>query len=171
MSWLDYFLMILMAGIIALEMFRGFGRSVFDALLLYAALFAANALSLPLATHVHFHSGAAVNHSYAYVLLIVVFGVLALALSRFVYNMTLINTGMFEWLLGIGCGIAAGMMIAHCIVHTMDMADPDQTGNGRLVANGPVTHEMLDFDTYHSVLETMTGIQSYRRSLPDVSGH
>ncbi len=171
MSWLDYVLIFLIAGTVALEMFRGFGRSVFDALLLYAAIFSANVLSLPLAMHVRFHSGAAINHSYAYVLLLVVFGVLALGLSRFVYSMTLINTGMFEWLLGIGCGIAAGMMIAHSIVHAMDMADPSQTGNGRLIATGPVTHEMLDFTTYHSVLETLTGVQAYRRSLPNVPDH
>ncbi len=171
MSWLDVVLILVIGGCAVVEMARGFGRAAFDALLLYAALWSAEAAALPLARQVHLANGAAVNHADAYAILLVVFGSTALGLSRFVYGMTLFDAGMFDSLLGLAAGIAAGMVAAHGIVHALDMADPNGTAGAALVASSLVGREMLNFPTFHSVMDTVTGATTYRRELPNANGH
>ena len=171
MNWLDIVLIVVIGGVAIVQMVRGFGRAAFDAVLLYAALWSADAMSLPLARSVHLANGAAVNHADADALLLVVFGVAALGLSRWVYGMTLFDAGMFEGLLGLGAGVAAGMIAAHGIVHALAMADPNETGNAVLVANSLVGNEMLGFPAYHSVMDTITGAATYHRELPGSDVH
>ena len=170
MNWLDLVLILVIGGIAAVEMVRGFGRAAFDALLLYAALWCASAADLPLSAQVHLANGAAANHADVYALLLVVFGGIAVGVSRFLYGMTLFDTGMFEGLLGLGTGVAAGMIAAHGIVRAIAMADPNGTAGAALVAASFVGHEMLGFPTFHSVMDTLTGATSYRRSLPNLDG-
>ena len=163
--------MSLVLGVVAFsQMVRGFGRAVFDALLLYGALYAAEYEARPLAAQVCLVHGAAVNHADLYALLLVVFGALALALSSFVYGLTLMDLGMFDKLLGLCAGVAAGMMIAHGIVHAMAMADPDGSAGAATVASSTVGNEMLDYPGYHAVMDTITGATSYHREFTDVSG-
>ena len=171
MNWLDIVLILVIGGVAIVQMVRGFGRAAFDALLLYAALWGADAASLPLARQVHLANGAAVNHADADALLLVVFGAASLGLSRWVYGMTLFDAGMFDGLLGLASGVVAGMIAAHGIVHVLAMADPNETGNALLVAKSVVGNEMLDFPTYHSVMDTVTGASTYRRELPGSDVH
>ena len=171
MNWLDIVLILVIGAVAVVQMVRGFGRAAFDALLLYAALWGADAAALPLAQHVHLANGAAVNHADADALLLVVFGAAALGLSRWVYGMTLFDAGMFDGLLGLGAGLVAGMVAAHGIVHALAMADPDGIGNAVLVANSLVGREMLDFPTFHSVMDTITGAASYHREMPGADVH
>lgn len=170
MNWLSIILAALILGVAVLQAIRGFGRAAGDALGLYAALFLAGWLSEPLAGAVHFHSGAAINHSYAFVLLFLALGGLALGLSRYAYHLTPISAGMFDRLLGAFCGLAAGMIAAHCLVSGMVMADPSGRQETALVTEGFVSNEMLDFPTYHAILESLTGTTAYRRELPNVGG-
>lgn len=166
MNWLDIVLILVIGGVSVIQMVRGFGRAVFDALLLYAALWGANAAAVPMAAQVHLANGAAVNHTDVYALLLIVFGVAALGVSRFIYGMTLFDAGMFDGLLGLVMGVAAGMTAAHGIVHAIAMADPNGTAGAALVAGSPVGHEMLAFSSFHSVMDVITGVNSYRRQLP-----
>ena len=170
MDWLDLVLILVIGGIATAGMVRGFGRASLDALLLYAALWGANAAYLPLAAQVHLANGAAVNHADVYALLLVAFGAGALGISRFLYGMTLLDTGMFEGLLGLGAGVAAGMIAAHGIAHAVAMADPNGTAGAALVAASFVGREMLSFPTFHSLMDTLTGATSYHRSLPTLDG-
>ncbi len=169
MIWLDVVLVLLLLGVAALEMYRGFGRAVFDALALYGALWGANALSVPLAASIHVSSHPGVNHCASYGLLLVVLGALSLGVSRLVYNMTLMHTGMFEGLLGLGAGVAVGMMLAHGLVRVIVLSDP--SGNAaQMVAGSFMGNEMLDFTTYHSVIDALSGAANTHRQLPDVNG-
>ncbi|MBV9850919.1 MAG: hypothetical protein JO250_14700 [Armatimonadetes bacterium] len=170
MNWLDLVLILVIGGAVVLEMVRGIGRAAFDALLLYAALWGADAAALPLAARVHLADGAAVNHADIYALLLVTFGVAALGVARFLYGMTQFDAGMFEALLGLGAGAATGMIAAHGIVRALAMADPTGTAGAATVAGSFVGHEMLTFPTYHAVMDTVTGATSYRRELPDLGG-
>lgn len=170
MNWLSIVLAVLILGVAVVQALRGFGRAAGDALGLYAALFLAGWLSEPLAGAVHFHSGAAINHSYAFVLLFLVLGGLSLGLSRYIYHLTPISAGMFDRVLGFVCGLAAGMIVAHSLVSGMVMADPSGRQETALVTNGFVSNEMLDFPTYHSVLESLTGTTAYHRELSNVGG-
>jgi uncharacterized membrane protein required for colicin V production len=166
MSWLDLVLIMVIVGCACGGVIRGFGKAALDALFLYGALWAADLAAPALAAQIKLGDGAAVNHADADALLFIVFGGLALMIARWVYGMTLIDLGMFDKLLGMCAGLAAGMVIAHGIVHPVVMADPRGNAGGSLVASSTVGNEMLDFPTYHSVMDTLTGANTYRQSLP-----
>ena len=157
MNWLDIVLFVIIAAAAGIEMVRGFGRAVLDALALYGALWIAEAVASPIADHVHFNPSHSVNHCVILALLLLGLGALAIVLSRFVYEATLINAGMFEGLLGICAGVAVGMVAAHGLVRVLSLSDP--TG-GMLAAvnNSGLGGEMLSFSTYHSVLDTLTNL-------------
>jgi uncharacterized membrane protein required for colicin V production len=167
-NWLDVILVLLLLGVAGLEMFRGFGRAVLDALALYAALWSADALSIPLAGNLHLTAHADVNHCIAYGLLFLVLGALSLGLSRCVYNLTLMHTGMFEGLLGLAAGVAVGMMLAHGLVRVIVMSDSSGKA-AQTVTESFMGNEMLSFTTYHSFIDTLSGETSTPRELPDVS--
>ncbi len=170
MNWLDPVLILVILGFAAAEMFRGFGRGALDALFLYGALWAADAAAPSVGAQLKMGGGAAVNHADADALLLAVFGVGALLVSRFVYGMMQMDFGMFDKLLGLCAGVAAGMIVAHAIVSPITMADPKGNAGAALVASSTVGNEMLDFPTYHSVMDTITGANSYRAQLPNVEG-
>lgn len=157
MNWLDVVLFLVVGTAAILEMTRGFGRAALDALALYGALWAADALSIPLASSVHLDPHATVNHGIAYGVLFLTFGAFSLTISRFVYSVTMFHTGMFEGLLGLSAGMAVGMMAAHGIVRVIAMSDV--TGQGaQMVSDSFMGNEMLSFTTYHSVLNTLTNL-------------
>lgn len=169
MTWLDIVLGILLVGVAALEMCRGFGRSVFDALALYGALWLADA-----ATHyvdaAAFHPNTPISHGLTFGLLFLTFGALALLVSRFVYHATLVHTGMFEGLLGALAGLAVGMILAHGLVRLVVLSDIAGQSGARLVSESFLGNEMLSFTTYHSMLTTLNDATNTHRTLPNVSG-
>ncbi len=167
MNALDFTLGLLLAAVTVVQTARGFGRAVLDALALYAALWLASTLATPLAALLP--SGTADALACAYGVLLVSCGAGCLLLSRWAYSMTLVHTGMFEGLLGMAAGAACGMMAAHGIARALTLADPAGQGSALLVQNGFLAHEMLSFPTYHAVLNTLTGITSSQRQLPDVN--
>ena len=171
MNWLDIILGLLIAAIAVVGLVRGFGKTAFDALGLYAALWAASALAPFLAAHVSLHAGGqSINQSWAFGLLFVTFGAMMLGVSWYVFGMTQLNAGMFDKLLGMMAGVTAGMILAHTVVTDLVTADPRREASASLVASGTVGSEMYLFPTYHSVMDTITGATTYRRELPNVSG-
>lgn len=171
MNWLDIVLVVLIMGVAVLGGIRGFGRTAFDALGLYAALWIAFTLTPLLAVRFTLHAGGAgVNQSWAFGLLFLVFGALMIGLSWYVYGMIHMDAGLFDKLLGIAAGIGVGMILAHSIVWALVTGDPRLQASAVLVAQGSVGHEMYSFANYHSVIDNVTGISAYRRELPDYGG-
>jgi len=168
MTWLDIVLGVLLIGVAVLEMCRGFGRAVFDALALYAALWLSDAAARALGAAT-FHPNTPFSHGWTFGLLFLTFGSLGLLLSKFVYYSTLANAGMFEGLLGIGAGLAVGMILAHGLVRVAVLSDLGGQSGARLVSESFLGNEMLSFTTYHSVLATLTGVTNTHRELPNVS--
>lgn len=139
-----------------IEAFRGFGRAVFDALALYIALVISHCAYTPLASLVHFHSGAADNHAVAYAVCFGLSAVVMLLVARFVYGTMLYNAGVFDQLLGVVAGIVIGVMVAHGITTSIALTDP--TGNGEVAAytDTPLGDEVLNFTSYHHFMETIS---------------
>jgi uncharacterized membrane protein required for colicin V production len=168
MNWLDIVLFLVIGFAAFYEMTRGFGRAALDAFALYGALWAADALSVPFAGSVRLSPHPSLNHCIAYAVLLLVCGAFSLILSKFVYGMTMINTGMFEGLLGLGAGLGVGMMAAHGLVRVLAMSDP--TGGAlQTVTESFLGNEMLSFTTYHSVMSTLTNLTAGRHDLPNVN--
>lgn len=168
MNWIDIVLFIVIAAVAVLEMARGFGRAIFDALALYGALWVAEMLAAPLADHLQFNPHHSVNHCVILAVLLLALGALAIVLSRFVYEATLINTGMFEGLLGLCAGVAVGMIAAHGIVRVLSMSDP--AGVMLAIVHGSgLGSEMLSFSSYHSVLDTLTNLTAGHNDLPNAN--
>ena len=168
MHWLDIVLFLVIGTVSVAEMARGFGRAILDALAVYGALWAADALSVPLAASVHLSPHPSLNHCVAYAVTLLAFGSFSLAVARFIYGMTMLHTGMFEGLLGLGAGVAVGMMAAHSIVRVIAMSDP--TGqSAQMVGDSFLGNEMLSFTTYHTFLNTLSGTTTLHRDLPDIN--
>ena len=155
MNALDIVLGILILTVAVVQAVRGFGRAVWDALLLWGALALAN-LVLPM-----LGSGPV-----AYGLLLVVFGTLTLLFSRWLYSVTQWHAGAWEGLLGLVAGLAAGVMLAHGTVRTLWATG--ETGQAQVAAS-PVGTEMLTFSTYHATLDNLQAETLSQRPLPDVA--
>ncbi len=171
MNWLDILLLLLIAGGAALGLSRGFGRAAFDALGLYAALWLASLLAPLLAAHVILNAGgAAVNRSWAFALLFAASGALCLGIAWYCHSLTQFEAGLFDRLLGLAGGVAAGMILAHGLVSTLVTSDPQREASAALVRSGTVGTELYSFPSYHSAIDTITGAAAYRRELPNVGG-
>ena len=119
MNWLDITLGVLIVALAVVGLVRGFGKTVFDALALYAALWLASTLAPVLAAHLSLHAGTpGVNQSWAFGSLFVGSSAgMLLGVSWYVFGMTQLNAGMFDKLLGMVAGVAAGMILAHTVCH------------------------------------------------------
>lgn len=167
MNSLDVALLALIVGVGVVGMRRGFGRTALDALALYAGLWAASLAAPLLASHISFHTGAAINHSWAFALLFLVFGALLLAASRQVYGMTQFDAGMFDKLLGLAAGLSGGVVLSHVLVSTLVIGDPHCTASAASVSTGTVGCELYSFSGYHAVIDLVTGSKAYMRSSAD----
>ena len=171
MNWLDIVLLLLIAGIALAGAKRGFGRTVLDALGLYAALCLASLLAPLLAAHLSLVAGGVgENKSVLFGVLFVGFAGLALAVSWYGHSITNFEAGMFDKLLGLTAGIAAGAIVAHSLVAALVLADPRRTASAEPVRTGIVAPELYSFSGYHAAMDTVTGASSYRRELVDVGG-
>ena len=168
MNALDMTLVALIALVGVVGLVRGFGRTLLDALALYAGLWAASLAAPSVAAKISLHAGgAAINQSWAFALLFVVCGALLLGVSWYVYGMTQFDAGMFDKLLGLAAGLAAGAIAAHGVVLTLVTADPNCVASAAQVSAGTVGHELYSFPGYHALLDTITGSKTYMR---DASG-
>ncbi|MGI4787607.1 MAG: CvpA family protein [Janthinobacterium lividum] len=171
MNALDIGLIVLIIAIGCVGLVRGFGRTMLDTLALYAGLWGASLTAPVLAARLSLHAGgAAVNESWAFCLLFLVFGALLLGVSWYVYGMTQFDAGMFDKLLGLACGLAAGTIVAHSVVAAMVTADPKCVASAAMVSTGTVSHELYSFTSYHAVMDTITGVKTYMRNGTDVAG-
>ncbi len=165
MSGLDIVLGGLIMAAVIIEGFRGFGRAGFDALALFGALFLAAVSYQPLAANLHLVSGAGANEAACYGMCFGIYAVLALVLSHFIHGALLLNLGMFDHLMGVAAGVFVGVMLAHGIVRSFDILSIT-TSQPSIVASSAIGPEVLNFTTYHSVMDTMysmTGGPSVRK--------
>lgn len=166
MNGLDIGLLLLIAVAALVSMGRGFGRTAFDALGLYGALWLASACAPLLAARLSLHAGgAAVNHSWAFGALFVVFGAVCLGVSWYCHGLTQFQAGMFDKLLALGAGTAAGVILAHVFVSAVVISDPQCVASAALVSQGSVGKELYSFPTYHTTLDFVTGAGTYHREL------
>ena len=170
MNGLDIGLLVLIVAVGVVGLVRGFGRTMLDTLALYAALWAASAAAPLLAARLSLHAGGAgINESWAFSLLFVIIGALLLGVSWYVYGLTQLDAGMFDKLLGLAVGLAAGMIVAHSIVAALVTADPQCVASAAMVGSGQVGSELYSFSNYHAVMDTITGAKTYMRDAPSPS--
>jgi uncharacterized membrane protein required for colicin V production len=169
MNGLDVLIVLLVVGIAALQAFRGFGRASFDVLAVYGALWVANTYSVQFSHTIHLRADDNDNLSTVFCLTTIVGVAIALLVSRFVYGATMMDAGMFDPFLGFVAGLAVGIMCAHSVVKTIDISDPDGKGSGIMIAQGLLGNETLNFTTYHSMMNTVTGASTYHREFTDPS--
>ncbi len=165
MNWLDVVVLMILAGVVALESTRGFGQTLLDALLLYGVLWLAD-LGAPLLAHtLHLAPDAAANRGIAYGLLLAGLGSIGFVFSLYLHRQTMIDAGVCERLFGLAAGCAVGMMAAHGFMRLVAL---NLTGSAHeaLIAGSFLGNEMLSFTTYHSLIGMLTGDAPTQRSLP-----
>ena len=164
MNGLDIGLLVLIGIVGVVGLVRGFGRTLLDALALYGALWAASLAAPLVAARLSLHAGgAAINHSWAFALLFLVCGALLLGVSWYVYGMTQFDAGMFDKLLGLAAGLAAGVIVSHAVVNTLVTADPYCVAAAAPVSSGTVGSELYSFSSCHALVDTITGSKTYLR--------
>jgi uncharacterized membrane protein required for colicin V production len=168
MSVLDICVILVITALAIVGAFRGFGRTLYDAIGLYGALWAADAAAFAFADSLHLSDEKGVGRALLFGACFLVLGVLALCLTRFIYGATAFHAGMFDQLLGLGAGIALGMVVMHAAVKAVAIADAGGNSSPVVLARGPVCDEILTFEGYHASLATITGESTHRRVLPDV---
>ncbi len=168
MNSLDVGLLVLIAAVGVVGLVRGFGRTALDALALYAGLWAASLAAPGLAGRLSLHAGdAAINQSWAFALLFLLFGTLLLGVSWYVYGLTQFDAGMFDKLLGLAAGCAAGVIVCHVVVATLVTADPRCVASAAPVSTGTVGSELYSFSGCHAVMDLVTGSKTYLRNSSD----
>jgi uncharacterized membrane protein required for colicin V production len=158
MSWLDVLAILILLAATVLQTMRGFGRAVFDTMAIYGVLWLASVSAEPVAHMVPIGSDKAVNLAFAYGLVGILGSIVGLVLSHFCYQATLPHAGMFEHFFGLMLGVAVGAMFCHMLMRGIAFADPNGDGSGELVTSGIVASEMYDFHTYHSIVDSITGL-------------
>jgi hypothetical protein len=138
---------------------------VFDAMLFYGVLWVASIAAPPFAKMMPLSNNPGVAMAFAYSIVAVAGGVVALILSHFAYASLLPHAGMFDHFLGLALGVAVGIMLSHAIVKTIAYSDPNGDGNGAVMASSSVASEMYDFHNYHSVVDQITGAANYHREI------
>ncbi len=170
MNGLDIGLILVIVAVGVVGLVRGFGRTALDALALYAALWGASLAAPAVAARVSFHAGGAgINESWAFTLLFLVLGPLLLGVSWYVYGLTQLDLGMFDKLLGLAAGLAAGVIVAHALTETLVMGDPKCVAAAAPVNTGTVGSEVYGFPGYHALLDTVTGAKTYMKDAPNPS--
>jgi len=168
MNSLDVGLLVLIALVGAVGLVRGFGRTALDALALYAGLWAASLTAPLLAARLSLHAGgAAVNQSWAFALLFVVFGAMLIGVSWYVYGLTQFDAGMFDKLLGLAAGLAGGVILSHVLVSILVIGDPRCVASAAPVSTGTVGCEMYSFSGCHAVMDLISGSKTYLRNNSD----
>ena len=170
MSGLDIFLIAAIVGLSVLGAVMGFGRAALTALALFGSLWAASSCLSAAAAVVHLQSDGSANKGDVFALLCMAFGFVGVVAARYVQGALAVSAGMFDPFLGLCAGVAIGMIVAHGVVRTLTIADPDGQAEGGQVASGSVSHEMLEFTSFHSVMDAVTGAGTYRRSLTNAGG-
>ena len=168
MNSLDVGLLVLIVAVGVIGLVRGFGRTALDALGLYAGLWAASLAAPLVAARISLHAGgAAINQSWAFALLFLVFGTLLLGASWYVYGLTQFDAGMFDKLLGLAAGLSGGVIVSHAIVSMLVIGDPRCTASAAPVRAGTVGSELYSFSGCHAVLDLVTGSKTYMRNSSD----
>lgn len=166
MHWLDFVVLIILLGATGIEMSRGFGRAVMDALCLYGALKIISVGVPVLAAMPYLHTLPGGSVCWAYGLMLVACSGLALAFAYYLHDAVPLDAGMFDRVFGLAAGMSVGMMIAHGFVSVIALSQTGDADGSLLVASSFLGNEMLSFTTYHSLLSSLTGTPSLHRDLP-----
>jgi uncharacterized membrane protein required for colicin V production len=170
MSGLDIFLILAIVGMSVVGVAMGFGRAALTALALFGSLWVASSVLANVASVAHIQAGAAANKGAVFGALCLAFGGVSIIVARYVQGALGVHAGMFDRFFGLCAGIGIGMIVAHGVVRAMTIADPSGQGEGAEVVSGSISHEMLEFTSFHSVMDTVTGAGTYRRSLTNAGG-
>lgn len=150
MEWLQILIVIVIVGVALLEGKRGFGRCLFDLAAAIITVRLARSLAFNLAPSIRVFESAQATEAALLVAFSLVLGGALLVLARYAYNATLISLDSFDNILGIGLGLAVGVLVAQVALLAMMLgAAPAKSSSlKRTVAY----RECVNFETYHEVI-------------------
>ena len=157
MSVLDLLLVALIAAAVCLGFVRGFGKAAFEACALYCALWIATEGYRAFAG-LFSQAPTPVAEAVAYGVVFLASATALLFLAYLIHRSTLLNAGVFDRLLGVIGGFAAGMMVAHAVVRAVALGCTPDGSAMSLVDYGPLSDQMLNFTYFHQVVQTLTSL-------------
>lgn len=159
MNWLDIGILAIIAGTIAVEAKRGFGKALFDFAAVLLALWGISRIEplwqssrYPVEEQAAFYAGS-----------FVVIAGLLIAIGRLAHQSTLISAYPFDMILGGMIGIGAAIVLCCGMVHTVALTGgPDRLAP--IVSSSVLGKEFITFDAYHRVVYILQHFNSIRGS-------
>ncbi|MBN1461151.1 MAG: CvpA family protein [Armatimonadetes bacterium] len=160
MTWFDGIAIILILLIAWAESVRGFGRAIFDFVGGLIALKMADVLSKPLAEAAPILQPEAHAQAWWMAVLFLVFVVLIIIATKFIYETTLLSLDVLDPIVGGLLGIASGILVAHVFIRVLLVAYAD-TEFGTIILNSFIGQEIIVFRSYHNLVEALQNLGNW----------
>jgi uncharacterized membrane protein required for colicin V production len=155
MTWVDFAIAVLLVGAVALEIKRGFGAALFDALAVVISMRAAYLLVNPdTGVFKAYWADVPAHAGFGYLFAFIGFCVVTLFIAHLIYGTLLFSADVFDPLLGGIMGIVVGVTICHVLVSSLTMMELPGGGENA-VKYSAFAPELLNFTMYHNVLNLM----------------
>ena len=153
MNWSDLIVVIIIGAIVGMEIKRGFGMALFTLVGAFLALKFALLWSTPLSAALHLSAKAGPNQALAMgVLFILLMGVVS-GVTYVLHPDTFLSVDPFDNLLGAVLGFATGWLVAYAFLTGLRI-----WGANDVVRTSLFAPEILEFRTYHSVVDAIRGL-------------
>jgi len=154
-NWVDLVIICLYVLIVILETRRGFGRAIFDTIGFFGVLKVTCFLYPTLARLATLSDASHTNQAIWFALLFIITTIIFMIISRLIYGYMLISLEVFDPMLGLVCGIVIGTVVAHLFLRFLVILFTPYHVGVDLIAQSMLGEELLDFKTYHKVLNTL----------------
>lgn len=160
MTWFDGVAIVLILLIAWAESVRGFGRAIFDFVGGLIALKMADVLSQPLADVAPILQPEAHAQAWWMAVLFLVFVVLIIIATKFIYETTLLSLDVLDPIVGGLLGIASGVLVAHVFIRVLLVAYAD-TDLYTVILNSFIGQEIIVFRSYHNLVEALQNLGNW----------
>ena len=160
MTWFDGVAIVLILLIAWAESVRGFGRAIFDFVGGLIALKMADVLSEPLAQAAPILQPEAHAQAWWMAVLFLVFVVLIIIATKFIYETTLLSLDVLDPIVGGLLGIASGVLVAHVFIRVLLVAYAD-TDLYTVILNSFIGQEIIVFRSYHNLVEALQNLGNW----------
>jgi uncharacterized membrane protein required for colicin V production len=159
-TWLDPVAILIVVLLAWLESIRGFGHAVFDLVGALISVKLAAFLAPTLAEMAPVSQSSAAGEGFWLSVTFVVLAGLTILASRLIYQSTLLSLDVLDPVVGAILGAASGMVAAHIFLKTILLAYTD-TEFADVVTGSFVGQELLEFRTYHNVVQSLYNISNW----------
>ncbi len=154
MTWFDGIAIFLILFIAWLESMRGFGRAALDLAGGIIIVKVTPIIAGHLTQMLEMIENVDANKAFWYAVVFTLLVLLALLVSRLVYNSTLFSMDYFDPIIGGLLGLGCGLIVAYAFLHTLQL-NYGSTEAGKLLMHSLAGQELLQFRSFNAVIKSL----------------